>query len=171
MSGRIRAINNCAAIRQPNGNDCWAAASAMTYGRYGSRHMYVSDVKRIARDEGVRLRNDGSLPTRDSRNTRKLARGLKLHLHNVQRRFSLRSLVRMLQRGRVAIFGAFNYPGSTSSTDHAVCMYRAFGDGSDSGTTVSIVDPFDGRYYNFAWDEFYVDASAVLADPHYVMAH
>lgn len=171
MSRRIRAINTCAAIRQPNPNDCWAAAAAMTYGRYGSRHMYVSDVKSIASDEGVRLRNDGSLPTRDSRNTRKLARGLKLHLHDVQRTFTLRNLVRWLERGRVTILGGFNYPGTSAATNHAVCMYRAYGDGSNTGTTVSIVDPYDGRYYNFSWDDFYVDSNSVLTTPHFVLAH
>lgn len=167
---RIRIAHSMGSIRQPSENDCWAAALAMVIGRRGGRPVWVNHVKRDAVAAGVRLNPNGSLPNRNTPNTNRLATALGLRMHNVMSRsFNLALVQTLLRPGPFAILGDFEYSGAQRF--HVVAVYRLFGDGSADGTTISIVDPFDGRYANHVWSSFY-DAEtghSFLVDPHYVI--
>lgn len=127
-------------------------------------------MKRLADDAGVTRHTNGSLPTGDKRNMRRLARALGFSLIDVRSSGpSIDSVARWLGRGRIAIFGLFNYPDRGTAIAHAVAGYRIWGDGTLDGTTVSFVDPFNGRYFNRTWAEFYDNLDAILADPHFIM--
>ena len=166
---RFRIAHIVAFIRQPNPNDCWAAAAAMARGRIGGRHLMVWDVKRAAASNGVRLNRDGSLPGRDLGNTTRLATAVGLRITDVRTTpVTLALMQRLLGRGKLAILGGFNYPNRATALNHAVTVYRLYGDESARGTTITIADPFDGRPYNFDWERF---ENEIMADPHFILHH
>ncbi|MEW4487023.1 papain-like cysteine protease family protein [Thalassoglobus sp. JC818] len=164
----FRVTHPIAHIRQPSQNDCWAAATAMARGRDRGRHLMVSDVKQIASDNGVRVNVDGTLPVQDLGNTRRLATALNMQCFDVRMgavtTVTVSVMKRYLERGRLALFGFFDFP--RLSLNHVITVYRMWGDGTPTGTTISIVDPFNGRADNFSWKEFNED---IMADPHFVV--
>jgi hypothetical protein len=160
-------VHSIAHIRQPNQNDCWAAAAAMARGERNGRHLMVWDVKQIAADRGVQLNANGSLRSRDFANMMILATALGMFTTDVQHTPLTLALMRtLLTPGRLAIFGGVNYPAQPVAMDHAFTVYRLWGDGTPTGTRLSLVDPLDGRAHNFTWDEF---DNVTMADPHFVM--
>lgn len=165
----FRIVHPIAYIRQPSQNDCWAAATAMARGRRNGRHLMVSNVKQIARDNGVTINGDGSLPTNNLANTRRLASALGMRCHDVRAAalttLSLQHMKRFLTRGRLALFGFFDFP--RASLNHVITIYRLFGDGTARGTTISIVDPYVGRAQNFDWEWF---NDTIMADPHFIIS-
>jgi hypothetical protein len=172
---RFRISHSIGHVTQPNANDCWAAAAAMARGRVGGRHLTVWDVKRIASRNRVRLEGNGSLPRGNLANTRLLANALNLRVSDM-RRVSLNNWLSFLRRilvvGPIVILGGFNYPTGRQATNHAITPYRLFGDTTPNGTTISFVDPYDGRAYNRTWDEFagITRDDSFLADPDFVLS-
>jgi hypothetical protein len=163
----FRIIHPIAHVKQPSGNDCWAAAVAMARGRQDGSHLTVSRVKQLAAAAGVRLNSDGSLIPRDMANTRTLASAFGLRVRNVQTgALRLATLKNALRPGRMVLLGGINYPDASSAMNHAVTFYRAWGDDTAAGTTLSLVDPLDGRAYNFSWD---VLDNEIVADPHFLL--
>ena len=166
---RFRVNHPVAHIRQPSANDCWAAATAMARGRDRGRHLMVWDVKQIASQNGVNVNQDGSLPLGDLSNTRRLARALGMKCFDVRlgavTTLSMELMKTYLKRGRLALFGLFDFP--RISLHHVVTIYRMFGDGTPGGTTITIVDPFDGRAHNFSWQRF---DEEIMADPHFIVS-
>jgi hypothetical protein len=170
-------------IRQPGPNDCWAAALAMAVGTLNGRHLMVWDVKQTAAHNHVTLRADGSLPRGDLCNSRRLAAALGVTLHDVRQlplERWMQSLREFLHRGRMVILGGFNYPLVTDSrgllrnplaNNHAITVYRMWGDGSERGTEISFVDPYDGRRHNMTWDEFAGTEreDCFVADPDFIL--
>lgn len=170
LMSRIRIVHSMGMVRQPNQNDCWAASLAMVVGRRNGRHLFVNDIKRIASGAGVQPNRDGSI---SGPNARLLATALRLRFHDVRTpSFDVPLMQRLLQPGRLAVFGDFQYTG-VPQRFHVIAVYRLFGDGSTGGTTVSFIDPSVGRYRNMAWGSFYdADGGAsFLVDPHLVVGH
>ncbi len=127
----------------------------------------VWDVKQIAARHGVRLNPDGSLPEGDLPNVARLGSALGLRTADVRTvPVTLELLRRVLTPNRIAILGGFNYPSRPTALNHAVAVYRLWGDASASGTTISLVDPYDGRPCNFTWDVF---DNEIMADPHFIL--
>lgn len=175
--------HDVAHIRQAGPNDCWAAAVAMAVGTSGGRHLTVWDVKQTAARNRVTLQSDGSLPRGDLNNTRRLATALRLTVHDARHLALERwmsTLRTLLGRGRLVILGGFNYPAVVSrgllqnpaADNHAIVIYRFFGDETPRGTTISLVDPYDGRRHNLTWDEFagITIEDCFLADPHFILS-
>jgi hypothetical protein len=149
-------------IRQPNRNDCWAAALAMVLRlRTGDP---VREVK--LRAHGVHINANGSIP---SDSVPILARTLRLQLVNLQNPAQLLStplLQRVLRGSTAAGFGYFNYPGSDSarsvelqSTQHVLLFYRL--SGQDSDPTVHIIDPYTGTRFQYPMSEINENLGAV----------
>lgn len=172
---RFRITHQVGHVTQPNANDCWAAASAMARGRVHGHHLTVWDVKQMASRQGVRLNNNGSLPLGDLANTRRLATAVRLRVNDI-RRTPLNNWLalfrRLMRLGPMVILGGFNYPSGRQASNHAITVYRLYGDATPNGTTISFVDPYDGRAYNRTWDEFagITIASSFLADPHFILS-
>ncbi len=165
----FRIVHPVGHIRQPNPNDCWAAAAAMARGSYHGHHLMVWNVKQLAAANGVLLNPNGSLPQGDLANVNRLASAVGLHTTDVRTTpVTLALMKRLLTPGRMAILGGYNYPTRPSALNHATTIYRLWGDDSAAGTTISLVDPFDGRAYNFTWDVF---DGEIMADPHFVLHH
>jgi hypothetical protein len=147
----------------------------MARGWVRGRHLTVWDVKQLAASHRVRLRSDGSLPRGDLANTRRLASALRLRVTDVRTTPLNRwlALLRgLLGHGPVVILGGFNYPSGRQATNHAITVYRLFGDSTPHGTTISFVDPYDGRAYNMTWDEFagIEREDSFLADPDFILS-
>lgn len=143
-------------IRQPSANSCWAAAIAMVVGRLDGQLATVARVQQVARRTGVQLERNGSLPQGNPTNMTNLAQAV--NLSNLSARGMSFNIAQMLQRLRpapVILFGTFVYQGRTRRlTNHALVVTGLFGDGTNSNTALTLVDPFDGRDYNFAWQAF-----------------
>ncbi len=166
---RFRIAHPVALIRQQSPNDCWAAATAMARGRHHGTHLMAWNVRQIAAQNGVRINANGSLPVNDLSNTRKLATALGMHCHDVRigavATLSMQRMKRFLRRGRLALFGFFDF--TRGSLNHVVTVYRMYGDGTPTGTTLSIVDPYTGRAQNFDWEWF---NDSIMADPHFIIS-
>jgi hypothetical protein len=170
---RVHVVHSMGSVRQPNQNDCWAASLAMVVGRRNGRHLWVNDIKQMASQAGVQLNPNGAIPRGNGPNIRKLATALRLRFHDVRTpSFNVSLMQRLLQPGRLAVFGDFQYTG-VPQRFHVIAVYRLFGDGTAGGTTVSFIDPSVGRHRNMLYDQFY-DADAgrsFLVDPHFVISH
>lgn len=139
----------------------------MARGVMNGSHLTVSRVKQLATAAGVNLNSDGSLPEGDLSNTRTLASAFSMRVLDVRTRpLTLTRIKTALGPGRFVLLGGFNYPDARGALNHAVAFYRAWGDDSAEGTTLSFVDPFDGRAFNFSWD---VLDNEIVADPHFVI--
>jgi len=154
-------------IRQPSTYACWAAASAMAVGQLGGRPATVARVQQAARRAGVRLERNGSLPSGNPTNMTTLAGAVGMQV--LSTRGMVFNIARLLQRLRpapVVLFGGFVYQGRTRRlTNHALVITGLFGDGTNTGTALTLVDPFDGRDYNFGWQQF---ATRVVARLDYI---
>lgn len=169
---RVRITHSIGNIRQPRQNDCWAASLAMVVGRRRGHPLWVGDIQRIAAGARVVLNADGSIPRGNGPNISLLATTLRLRFHNVMSQsFNLPLITRLLRPGSFALFGDFDYSGRQRF--HVIAVYRLFGDGTPSGTTISYVDPYSGRYINKQWIQFYNadEGGSFLADPHFVVGH
>ena len=172
---RFRIVHSVGHIRQPNANDCWAAASAMAKGMVRGRYLTVWEVKQLASRNRVRLERNGSLPRGNLTNTRSLASSLGLQVADI-RTTPLNQWMALFRRamrsGAIVILGGFNYPNGRQATNHAITVYRFYGDETPRGTTISFVDPYDGRAYNRTWDEFagITIEDSFLADPDFILS-
>jgi hypothetical protein len=163
----FRIVHPIGHIRQPNPNDCWAAAVAMARGSYHGQQLMVWNVKQLAAAAGVNLNADGSLPENDLANVNRLASAVGLRTTDVRTTpVTLAVMRRLLTPGRMAILGGFNYSTRPSALNHAVTFYRLWGDDATGTATLSLVDPYDGRAVNFSWDVF---DNEIMADPHFVL--
>ena len=165
----FRVAHPIAYIRQPSQNDCWAAATAMARGRRSGTHLMVSDVKRIAARNRVAVNANGSLPANNLTNTTRLASALGMRCRDVRvgalASLTLERMRTFLERGRLALFGFFDFP--RASLNHVITIYRMYGDGTPRGTTISVVDPYVGRAQNFDWEWF---DQSIMADPHFIIS-
>lgn len=154
------------AIRQPGPNDCWAAASAMVRGLGAS----VASVRRMAAaaTPPVRLHPNGSLVENDPENARRLAGAVGLQSRDVRTTpVTFEAFLGHARRGSFVILGGFNYPSRGQALNHAVAVYGMAGDDSTPDrVNVRIVDPFDGRNYDFRWDLW---SDEIMADPHFFL--
>jgi hypothetical protein len=165
---RFSIIHPIRHIRTGSNNTCWAGATAMARGTRQGRHLMVWDVQQLARAGGVRVNTDGSMPVNDLANTRALATALGMSLKDTRTgALTIRFLKTILQTGPFALFGRFNYPSRMTAIDHVIAVYRIFGDDTDEpNNTISFIDPFDGRAYNYSWDVF---DNEISADPHFII--
>ncbi len=163
----IRILHGIVHIRQPNPNDCWAAATAMARGSLNGQRLTVAVVKQLAAAAGVTLNGDGSLPENDLGNVTRFATAVGLRITDVRTTpVTLAVMRRLLTPGRMAILGGFNYPTRPNALNHAVTFYRLWGDDATGVASLSLVDPFDGRAATFTWDVLDND---IMADPHFVL--
>jgi hypothetical protein len=143
-------------IRQPSTNSCWAASIAMARGQLGGRPATVHRVQEVARQAGVQLARNGSLPSGNPSNMTTLAQAVGMRCLGTRgMSFNVARMLERLRPGPVILFGTFIYQGRTRRlTDHALVITGMFGDGTNTGTAITLVDPFDGRDYNFSWQDF-----------------
>jgi len=119
-----------------------------------------------ARSVGRALRRE------DAANTRRLATALNLRFHDLRTiAWDIPLMARLLRPGPLALLGDFEY--HRQQRFHVIAVYRLFGDESVTGTTVSFVDPYDGRYQNMVWNRFYDadEGRSFLVDPHFGIGH
>jgi hypothetical protein len=172
VMGHVHIAHTIGSVRQTGEYDCWAASLAMVAGQRQGRHLWVSDIRRIAADAHVGLDSYGALRRDDAANAQRLANALGLRFHNLRATsFNIPLIERLLRPGRLAILGDFEYSGVQRF--HVIAVYRLFGDETGTGTTVSLIDPSVGRYTNMAWNRFYDadEGRSFLVDPHFVIGH
>ncbi len=150
-------------IRQPRGSNlCWAAAVAMVKGEGAT----VATVRTRAAAHGVTMNANGSIPVGDEPNMRRLATAFQLQMSDVRTTpVTLATVQRVLGRGRVAMFGGFNYEASMTALDHAVTLYALIGDGTARHTRISLADPFRSLFHD-DWEHF---EEQIMADPHFLL--
>ncbi len=143
-------------IRQPSTNSCWAASIAMAIGQLNGRQATVASVQQAAVTARVQLEQNGSLPQGNPRNMTTLARAVGLQCMGTRGvTFNIARMLERLRPAPVILFGGFIYQGRTRRlTNHALVVTGLFGDGTNTNTALTLVDPFDGRDYNFNWQQF-----------------
>ena len=166
---RIQTVHRIVPIRQRTPSDCWAAALAMVRGTIHHRSATVADIREIAQQGHIRMEADGTLPLYDGVNASRLATALGLTYRRVRETaLTLRIIERLLVRGRLAILGALNNPFRLTVTNHAITVFSLVGDGTDGGTNIAFVDPYDGQRVTHPWGWF---EQNILVDPHFVISH
>jgi hypothetical protein len=155
-------------LRQPSPGECWTAAIAMARGQLRGQRLMPSDVRELASRAGVRLEWDGSLPTGDVVNTYSLSMAVLLRLCDLRTgNLTMQRMRTLLGRGPLVILGAFNYPSRGVAQNHAITVYRFVGDDTDEvRTTISLVDPYDARTFDFSWASF---SEEFLAAPDFIL--
>jgi hypothetical protein len=151
-----------APIRQPNQNDCWATAIAMTRG------YTVQRVKSIASLNGVVLNSNGSLPDDDHQNIAKLARAFQMRPYRTSRVPAIARLAQLMRIRPVVLLGRINYSGGRVL--HAITVVTLVGDGRLDNTRIGFVDPSDGRLAIFMYSEFSNRRTGPLDRTDYILA-
>ena len=102
--GHVHIAHTIGSVRQTGEYDCWAASLAMVAGQRQGRHLWVSDIRRIAADAHVGLDSYGALRRDDAANAQRLANALGLRFHNLRATsFNIPLIERLLRPGRLAI--------------------------------------------------------------------
>lgn len=133
-------------IIQPSATDCWAAALAMIMGRHSNSG--TAHVKQVCAEHSVLPNGARRLEYED---VPRACRALQLRCHDIRRMAypTLEQLAAWMRAGAIAVFGDVDF--EVRREDHVLVFNRLYGDGNEFGTSIGMIDPYNGRVISHSY--------------------
>ncbi len=159
---RFDIVHSVNPMRQPNRNDCWATSIAMVY------RTTIRRVKGIASLNQIEINNDGSLPLNNHQNIVKLCRCFQMRAYRTSRVPAIARVAELMSNHPVVLLGRINYTGGPQM--HALAITSLVGEGRADNTTIGLVDPTDGRFHLFHYEDFSSRQQGPIGQTDYIIS-